>query len=303
MVEREWLDTLATLNASEITYTDFVTAGSMLSKELKEKGCDLVIALTHMRTPNDVRLVEEVDEIDLVLGGHDHVYEKKMVNGKYIIKSGTDFRQFSVLTVDFSGGGGGEEKESSYKTEVDVEAIEVTSKFEPDNELAAALSKYTDKMDAEMCKELGEFETDLDGRFSSIRSGETNLGNFICDIMVAATHADFAILNSGTFRSDAVHPAGPFFLKDLLTVLPMIDPLVLLEVTGTYGERALKSTKKDKKKGAAGKSGKSYVKEGRLLADFRWVALSLLESNWLFAYSRREAKKPAKQGKSFFLLS
>ena len=87
-------------------------------------------------------------------------------------------------------------------------------------------------MDAEMCMELGEFECDLDGRFSSIRTSETNLGNFICDIMVASTNADLAILNSGTLRSDAIHPAGPFFLKDLLTILPMIDPLVLLEVTG-----------------------------------------------------------------------
>ena len=59
-------------------------------------------------------------------------------------------------------------------------------------------------MDAEMCKELGEFEVDLDGRFTSIRTSETNLGNFICDIMVAATNADLAVLNSGTFRSDAM---------------------------------------------------------------------------------------------------
>ena len=32
-----------------------------------------------MRTPNDVRLAQNVDEIDLILGGHDHVYEKKKV--------------------------------------------------------------------------------------------------------------------------------------------------------------------------------------------------------------------------------
>ena len=38
-----------------MTYTDFVTAGSMLGKELREKGCDYIIALTHMRTPNDIR--------------------------------------------------------------------------------------------------------------------------------------------------------------------------------------------------------------------------------------------------------
>ena len=37
-----------------------------------------------------------------------------------------------------------------------------------------------------------------------------------------------------SFRSDAVQPAGPFFLKDLMTILPMIDPLVLLEITGMW---------------------------------------------------------------------
>ena len=52
----------------------------MLAWELRDKGCEYIIALTHMRTPNDIRLAENVDEIDLILGGHDHVYEKKMVS-------------------------------------------------------------------------------------------------------------------------------------------------------------------------------------------------------------------------------
>ena len=38
------------------------------------QGADYVIALTHMRTPNDTRLAENVKEIDLILGGHDHDY-------------------------------------------------------------------------------------------------------------------------------------------------------------------------------------------------------------------------------------
>jgi len=28
-----------------------------------------------MRTPNDIRLAESVEGIDIILGGHDHVYE------------------------------------------------------------------------------------------------------------------------------------------------------------------------------------------------------------------------------------
>ena len=66
----------------------------------------------------------------------------------------------------------------------EISKVEVTKDFEPDNELATALEKYSEKMDLELIKELGEFECDLEGRFSLIRTQETNLGNFICDIMV-----------------------------------------------------------------------------------------------------------------------
>ena len=41
--------------------------------------CDLVIALTHMRVPNDTKLLQSDVDIDLILGGHDHHYEVKKV--------------------------------------------------------------------------------------------------------------------------------------------------------------------------------------------------------------------------------
>jgi len=44
-----------------------------LTKKLKEEEkCDLVIALTHMRTTNDAKLADESD-VDIILGAHDHV--------------------------------------------------------------------------------------------------------------------------------------------------------------------------------------------------------------------------------------
>ena len=33
-----------------------------------------MVALTHMRRPNDHRLAEQATGIDLILGGHDHDY-------------------------------------------------------------------------------------------------------------------------------------------------------------------------------------------------------------------------------------
>jgi 2',3'-cyclic-nucleotide 2'-phosphodiesterase (5'-nucleotidase family) len=60
-------------------YTDFVEVGRDLALHLRQKEhCDLVIALTHMRAPNDERLARSVAEIDVVLGGHDHDYVRRM---------------------------------------------------------------------------------------------------------------------------------------------------------------------------------------------------------------------------------
>nr|CAD7396689.1 unnamed protein product [Timema cristinae] len=225
LVEQEWLDTLATINPDEVTFLDYIEVGRKLGAQLKEEGCDYVIALTHMRTPNDIRLAENVNEIDLILGGHDHVYEIKQVHGKYIIKSGTDFRQFSKVTLSFD----------KMTVDVSVEEINVTSSMEEDSTLKLMLEQFTGLIEGKMDDVLGSFTVPLDGRFESVRRGETNLGNWVCDVVLACTGADLVIMNSGTFRSDTVHAAGPFTLRDLVTVIPMMDPLVVLSVTEFQG--------------------------------------------------------------------
>ena len=40
LVEKEWLDTLATINPEEVDYTDYVEAAKALATELKQNGND-----------------------------------------------------------------------------------------------------------------------------------------------------------------------------------------------------------------------------------------------------------------------
>ena len=180
-----------------------MTAANRLASTLREDGCEVVIALTHMRTPNDIRLAENVTDVDLILGGHDHVYEVLKVNNRYILKSGTDFRQFSKITLDFT----------QSPVSVDIEAVNVTRDHAPDPVLSAELEQYSGVADAKMSEELGELGCCMDGRFASVRTRETNLGNLVTDIMLAALNADCALLNSGTLRSDTEHPEGKFYLR------------------------------------------------------------------------------------------
>ena len=56
-----------------------------------------------MRVPNDRTLAESVEGIDFALGGHDHSYVAEVCEktGVIIVKSGTDFEEFSDIKVEF----------------------------------------------------------------------------------------------------------------------------------------------------------------------------------------------------------
>ena len=217
LVELDWFYTLSTIEPDEIAYTDYVTAAKELVPQLVEEGCELIVALTHMRVPNDTRLAEEVPEIHLILGGHDHHYELTRVGQVTMLKSGSDFREFSQITVRFSSSSSSKERESpvseSTRPTFEIEKHEITSNIEPDEELQSVVDEYMALVEEGMNEEMGSVECDLEGRFCEIRTRETNLGNFITDIMRRDTRSDIALLNSGTLRSDTVHESGVFKMR------------------------------------------------------------------------------------------
>ena len=107
LIEEEWLATLATLERGDVIYKDYVEVARELTAKLRAAGADVVIALTHMRNPNDLRLAGEVPELDLILGGHDHDVVGTVENGVPVIKSGTDFRNFSRIRMCFTDSAAG----------------------------------------------------------------------------------------------------------------------------------------------------------------------------------------------------
>jgi len=232
LVEEEWIATLSTVDPEDLDYIDFVTEGRRLARSLRAEGVDYVIALTHMRWPNDIRLAENVEEIDLILGGHDHDFGCIQVNGRMIVKSGTDFRSYALITLTFN---------ADQRVDVDVQESCVDSSIHEDEEVKLIVEQYTKLMGEKMDTLLGHIDVDLDGRFETVRRQESNLGNFVADIMLRSTEADVALLNSGTLRSDRIHPRGEFRLRDLMSILPMIDSLVVVAVTGTQLVDALEN--------------------------------------------------------------
>ena len=52
--------------------------------------------------------------------------------------------------------------------------------------------------------------------------------------MLASVKADCAFLNSGSLRSDIIHPKGDFKMKDLRKILPYLSEIIVILITGKF---------------------------------------------------------------------
>ena len=83
-----------------------------------------------------------------------------------------------------------------------------------------------------MLVRVGETRVPLDARGAALRTGETNVGNFVTDVMRRRLAADVAIMNGGGIRGNQLMPAGPLSRKDVNALLPFLNVLVKLELPG-----------------------------------------------------------------------
>lgn len=224
--EREWLDTINSLPPNLIYKSASETAKSLVP-ELRTQGAEIVIALTHMREPNDLKLAEKVPLglIDLVLGGHDHFYAHHFVNGAHVLRSGTDFKQLSYIEA--------RRKENGQPGwDVDIVRRDVVRDVPEDKASVELVEKLTSSLKHKLEKPIGYTAVPLDGRFTTVRTKESNLGNFVCDLMRHYYNADCALMASGTIRGDQIYPPGVLQLKDIMNCFPFEDPVVVLRVRG-----------------------------------------------------------------------
>ncbi|CAM9720401.1 unnamed protein product, partial [Phaeothamnion confervicola] len=211
-----------------------------MAQWLRDEGAETVIALTHMRKPNDMKLLQEVPGVDIVLGGHDHFYDVDGVDGRLVFNSGTDFRDLTVITLAFpatntDGAAAGPARVTDHRH------VSITGALAPDPDVLRVVDEFRAVAETEMDTVLGESGIDLDARFEAIRTSETNAGNFVADVMREVCKADVCLLNSGTLRSDTVHPAGLFKMRDMLALLPMADEVCIIDMAGRQLLRALEN--------------------------------------------------------------
>jgi 5'-nucleotidase len=59
------------------------------------------------------------------------------------------------------------------------------------------------------------------------------LGNYVCDLMRNDTRSEIALLNGGSFRSEKVFGPGEIKLKDLMSIFPFPNTVVVFKANGS----------------------------------------------------------------------
>ncbi|KAI2621301.1 Metallo-dependent phosphatase [Xylaria nigripes] len=225
LAEREWLATINSL-PPDLIYKSASETAKELVPQLRAQGAEIIIAVTHMREPNDNKLAEQTDGIiDVILGGHDHYYNHSVIKGTHVLRSGTDFKQLSYIEAR-------RRPDESGKWNFNITRRDVTSEIPQHQPTLDLVDKTTASLKVTLQKPIGYTAAPLDARFKTVRLVESNIGNLVCDIMRHHYSGDCALISSGTIRGDQIYPPGPILLKDILSCFPFEDPVVVIKLTG-----------------------------------------------------------------------
>jgi 5'-nucleotidase len=233
--EREWLATINSLPPN-LDYRSASGTADQLTPQLRTDGAEIVIAITHQREPNDVKLAEKAatGSIDLILGGHDHYYNLQVINSVPVLRSGTDFKQLSYIEAWRKSDGKG--------FDFRITRRDIVSSIAEDLETVKIVQKLTEKLKTRLEHPIGATLVPLDARFTTVRLRESNIGNLVCDVMKHYYDGDCCIMAGGTIRGDQVYPPGVIKLKDIMNCFPFEDPVVVIGANGKAIREALENS-------------------------------------------------------------
>jgi 5'-nucleotidase/UDP-sugar diphosphatase len=218
--------------------------------ELRE-DVDLIVLLTHqghtapMQTDaeadprlardidKDIALAGAVEGIDVLFGGHaDAGTWEPVVNpdtGTLIMQTFGQATYLGYLQLTLNAA---TRKIKAY----DGRLLPVDSdNLPPDPVIEGKMAAYRAAF-PEITEVVGRTEARLNRRYFD----ESDLGNLLADICVDMTGADIGMMHPGGIRKD--FPKGDIEIADVLDTNPFVDPMVVVEVTGTQLRDALEQS-------------------------------------------------------------
>ncbi|MCZ0756805.1 5'-nucleotidase C-terminal domain-containing protein [Anoxybacillus sp. J5B_2022] len=260
------LTTAETKNISSpgehVVFENYIEEAKKAVEAFEAQGVNKIIALTHIGFndgggDNDVTLAKEVEGIDIIVGGHSHDKLAKPVvdttgeEPTVIVQANEYSKYLGKLDVEFDKNGkvvGYDGKLIDIDQKVKVGDKDVYA-LQDDPEAAQILdTKYKPTVIEKQNTVVGQAAVDLIGGNPPARVGETNLGNFIADGMLAKAKTInpdtvIAFQNGGGIR--VTIPAGNITLAKIMEVMPFGNSLAIMKLTGAEIKEALEFSVKD----------------------------------------------------------
>jgi len=187
--------------------------------EVRAKHVDLLVVLSHLGFPQDMKLLSEVPGVDVLLSGHTHdrLYQPVQQGGALVIQSGSHGSFLGRLDLEIQDG-----KITDYKHEL----IEVAATIAPDPATEALVKQAIGPYAVELKREVGELAVGLD-RATGL---EATMDNFLLAAIRDAAGTELAFING--WRWGAPIPAGKVTMNDLYNIIPMAVPISTVVLTG-----------------------------------------------------------------------
>lgn len=222
-------------NVEGLLFTDPEAAAEKSVKELKAKGVDVIIAITHLGTNptskhTSIKVAQEINGIDLIVDGHSHSKVGTLVGKTLIVSAGEYTKRLGVVELYFQSG-----KLTNKKASYVIDSGAIT----PDTNVTSVIQDIQTEQEKRLKTVIGKTTVDLVGERERVRKGETNLGNLITDAMLEETGADIALLNGGGIRASI--DQGDITKGDVITVLPFGNYIITKVVSGKIVKEALEN--------------------------------------------------------------
>lgn len=190
-----------------------------INKLRNEEKVDLILVVSHLGFPQEMKLAHEVEGIDVLLSAHTHnrLYKPILVNNTILIQSGCHGSFVGMLNLNISRG-----KVVNFQHKL----ITVSEDIKPDpaveNMVNLILKPYKDELN----QIVGYTDTGLN-RNTVL---ESTMDNFLLKSLLSETDAQIAFSNG--WRYGAPVPPGKITLNDLHNIIPTNPPVSTVELTG-----------------------------------------------------------------------
>ena len=222
-----------------IHYSDPFERSKTLITEVLPKEADVFVGLTHLSVDQDKRIATENPSVSLIMGGHEHTNMKHMIGNTIITKADANAKTVYVHRCSYDI--------KTKKTTISSQLIKIDDTIAEEPTVAAVVKKWEDIANTSFknagfnpTEVITELTETLDGRETSLRMQQNNMGSAIAKAMTAAAKkpVDCAFFNSGSIRIDD-QVTGKITPVDVIRIMPFGGKVAEFDIKGVELKKVL----------------------------------------------------------------